>query len=79
MRAFVKFLIQSSKGNDILSVIAQEALEDRAPLTHLKDLYEYGCVSGTFSSLIYYHQTHAFFDTHYDEIEEMREIWEEEL
>ena len=29
------------------------------------------------SSLIYYTDTHAFFDKHYDEIEEMREEFED--
>lgn len=36
------------------------------------DLLNYGCVSGMVGSLIYYHDTHAFFDRHYAEIEEIR-------
>lgn len=31
------------------------------------------------SRLIYYTDTHAFFDRHYDEIEEMRQDWEDSV
>lgn len=39
------------------------------------DLLNYGCVSGMVGSLIYYHDTHVFFDRHYAEIEEIRHIF----
>lgn len=38
-----------------------------------KDLFYSGCVSGMISPLIYYKDTHAFYDRHYNEIEELRE------
>ena len=41
------------------------------------DLFRCGCVSGMVGGLIYYHDTHAFFDRHYQEIEELREEYEE--
>ena len=37
-----------------------------------KDLSKYGCRSGIVSSLIYYSDTHSFYDRHYDEIEDIR-------
>jgi len=36
------------------------------------DLINYGSNNGSISRLIYYRDTHAFFDEHYDEIEELR-------
>jgi len=43
------------------------------------DLFRCGCVSGLIGSLIYYRDTHAFFDRHYDEIEELREEYEDSV
>lgn len=37
-----------------------------------KDLLQYGCVSGMISALIYYADTHKFYDKYYDEIENLR-------
>lgn len=41
------------------------------------DLLQHGCVSGMVNDLIYYSDTHTFFDRFYEEIEELREEWEE--
>jgi len=41
--------------------------------THLQDIINHGCVSGTVSSLIYYNQTIAFHDEHEDEIDDLIE------
>ena len=40
------------------------------------DLLNHGCVSGVIGSLMYLKDTHTFFDTHYGEIEELREEFE---
>ena len=42
------------------------------------DLLNYGCVSGMVGKLIYYHDTHSFFQTYYDEIDELRREFEEQ-
>lgn len=42
------------------------------------DLMQGGCRSGFVGSLIYYIDTHKFYDTYYDEIEELRQEIEEE-
>lgn len=41
-------------------------------LNHITDILEYGCSSGVVSELIYYEDTHAFFDRFYDDIEDLR-------
>ena len=64
--------LQSQHHNDITSCVISEALEYHDPSSFFSDLMEYGCSSGIVSSLIYYTDTHKFYDTHYDEIEELR-------
>ena len=59
--------------------VASEALEYSDPKSFFTDIMAHGCISGMVSSLIYYHGTHAFFDTHYDEIETLRQKTEENL
>lgn len=56
--------------------MAREALDHDQPLSFFQELLEHGCVSGMVNSLIYYHDTHAFFDQHYEEIEALREEFE---
>ena len=41
------------------------------------DLINYGSNNGSIGRLIYYVDTHAFFDTHYNELEELRNEYEE--
>lgn len=43
----------------------------------ISDILKSGCVSGVVGELIYYRDTHAFFDRFYNEIEELRQEWEE--
>ena len=42
------------------------------------DLLQHGCISGMVSRLVYYHDTHRFFTTHYDEIETIRNEYQEQ-
>ena len=42
-----------------------------------EDLQTNGCISGMITSLIYYSDTHNFFNTHYSEIEDLRYEYEE--
>ena len=42
-----------------------------------EDIRSNGCVSGMVTSLIYYYDTHKFFNTHYSEIEDLRYEYEE--
>ncbi len=62
--------------NTIKAEVAEEALEHEDPQTFFKDLLQHGCISGMVTKLIYYKDTHAFYDKHYAEIEELREEYE---
>lgn len=70
--------IQNGSEESISWFVAQEALGHESPVCFFKDLFNHGCQSGMVSSLIYHHQTHQFYDTYYDEIEELRHEYESE-
>ena len=55
--------------------VIEEALEydsDDDIKCFFSDLLQHGCVSGMVGKLIYYTDTHAFYDKYYDDIEELR-------
>lgn len=59
--------------------VAAEALDytEDDLFSFFTDLLAHGCQSGMVSGLIYYTDTHAFYDKHYDEIEAIRYDLEE--
>lgn len=61
------------------ATVASEALKYDDPEAFFSDLLQHGCVSGMVSSLVYYTDTHAFFDTHYQAIEALRDEVEANL
>jgi hypothetical protein len=65
----------------IRAYVAEEALSchDDDPAIFFSNLQMSGCQSGMVGSLIYYYDTHAFFDRYYDEIEELREDYEDSI
>ncbi len=63
--------------NTIKAEVVEEALDHEDPETFFKDLLQNGCINGAVGKLIYYKDTHAFYDKHYAEIEELREEYEE--
>jgi len=63
--------LQADNPDSILAIVASDALDDYSPLSFLEGVTQHGCVSGWVSRLVYYSDTHAFFDTHYDEIHDM--------
>ena len=69
--------IANSRDNTIEKYVAQEALNHGDnPENFFQDILTYGCVSGMVSGLVYYTDTHKFFDTYYEEIEELRNEYE---
>lgn len=56
----------------IRAEVAREALDYESIASFFQDLQRSGCQSGFIGPLIYYRDTHAFYDRHYDEIEELR-------
>lgn len=73
--------IVEKEPDSIRKYVAEEALhyhnDNSAQM--FADLSCCGCQCGTIGSLIYYTDTHAFFDRFYDEIEEMREQYEDDM
>ena len=58
--------------------VAKEALSYGGGVeSFFSDLLQHGCISGMVCSLVYYYDTHVFFNTHYREIEELRDEYEE--
>ncbi len=71
--------IVEKEADTIRAFVAKEALEYHHPKDFFNDLLQHGCISGMVSELVYYRDTHAFFDRYYHEIEEVRESIEEAL
>ena len=70
--------IMSSDAASLRAAVAREALDYDDPTSFFRDLLSHGCISGMVSSLIYYSDTHEFFDRHYDAIETLRTEYEEQ-
>ncbi len=79
---YLKTQLQRIIDNDPKSInafVAQEAIEREDIKSFFSDLQQYGCISGMISPLIYYVDTHKFFDDYYDDIEEIRQDTEDSL
>lgn len=74
-----KRLIQiiENNPNTILAAVAEEALDYHDVSQFFEDLAQHGCISGMIGALIYYRDTHAFYDKHYAEIEDIRHEYED--
>jgi len=75
--ARLKQITNNEKG--IRAIVAQHALDEENPIAYLHDVTTHGCASGMVGPLIYYVDTHKFFDGHYEEIEALREELEENM
>ena len=71
--------IRSNEPWSIRADVADYALNYHAadPAQFFADLARGGCASGFVSHLIYFADTRAYFDRHYDEIEDLREEFED--
>jgi len=71
--------ICNESGDSIKKAVAQEALSYTSDelTSFFNDLLKFGCQSGMISILIYYDDTHQFFQKHYAEIEEIRQEYED--
>lgn len=58
--------------HSLKAAVAREALDYDTVTGFFADLLQYGCQRGMVSSLIYYSDTHAFYDMYYHDIEELR-------
>lgn len=75
IRKELKHIAKHERG--IRQAVAQEVLDYHNPKDFFSDLLQHGCQSGMIGSLIYYCDTHQFYDKHYAEIEDLREEMEE--
>ncbi len=69
--------ITNTSENTIEKAVALEALDYDEIQNFFSDILNHGCITGMVGSLIYYADTHTFFDSHYDQIEELRNEYEE--
>ncbi|WP_033829106.1 DUF7222 domain-containing protein [Bacillus andreraoultii] len=80
MASVIEILKEQSNGEGIIAEVANFVIEsvdeDEEAKVLLDDIVRFGCVSGVVGDMIYYSQTHQFFDEHYEEIEELREMYE---
>ena len=83
LSAFIDYLNELANDPDdsISKEVALEALSrDKEDIQNFFiDLLTRGCVTGMVTSLIYYTDTHKFFDKHYDEILGIKEDYEERI
>ena len=63
--------------NTVKSCVVQEAFNYHNITDFFEDLLQNGCSGGMVGSLIYYRDTEKFFDTHYEEIMELKTEFEE--
>jgi len=65
--------------HSLKAAVAREVLNSDDISCFFKDLLSHGCQSGMIGSLIYYSDTHDFYDRFYREIEELRYDLEQSL
>lgn len=78
----LKQQLQNLKGESELKDYVIDSIlnnDDDYVENYIKDVITYGCVNGAVPELIYYSDTHAFYDKFYDDIEILREEYEEQL
>ena len=79
MREKLQKMLDENQGT-ITAAVIEDALDYGydEPQLFFEDLLQHGCQWGTVSSMIYYYDTHKFYDKHYDEIEDIRLELQEE-
>lgn len=70
--------------NELVKVVMEDILEyveeDLESMKgRMEEILQHGCVSGTVGMLIYYSDTHKFFDNNYDDIMEIAKELEDEF
>lgn len=79
IKKHLQTIIDTDVDNSIEKAVAEEILNHN--WENIQDfftgLFNHGCVSGWVSSLVYYTDTRSFYDTHYHQIEELRQDYED--
>lgn len=61
-----------NEDNALFQYVITDLLEKDDVVGYIKDVLKHGCISGVVSRLIYYADTHKFYDNYYNEIEDLR-------
>lgn len=61
------------------TIRAQILADADGVINYIKDVATHGCIGGICSNLVYYTDTHAFYNKHADEIDEILERVGEEM
>ena len=64
--------------NEVMEILKDMAVDSSLEEV-INEVIQYGCVTGIVPSLIYYHQTEAFFNRHKDAINELAHELSEDL
>jgi hypothetical protein len=72
-----RLLGKSSLVDAVVNHVLDGYTTDEEIKNFFEDLMQHGCQSGMVGELIYYTDTHKFFNDHYEEIEELREEYED--
>lgn len=62
----------NNEKNALIKYVISDILDKENVVQYIEDVLYHGCISGVVSGLIYYRDTHEFYDDYYDEIEELR-------
>lgn len=66
-------MLDEKEISPLYKVVIQNAIDHEDPLQYLREAIGQ---NGSITGLIYYVDTHKFFDIHYNEIQELVEKWE---
>lgn len=80
-RELLKMKGKSALKDDVIDEILNSANthSDEDLKSFINDVIYYGCASGAVPGMIYYTDTHKFFDKHYDEIMDLVYEYEQEI
>ena len=62
----------NNEENALIRHVISDILDKENVVQYIEDVLHHGCISGVVSGLIYYRDTHEFYDNYYDETEELR-------
>ena len=70
LNSIVENTMEGTLKHEVAEILVDELtdIEDDEILSYMRDIIDYGCVSGTVKSLITYKDTEKFFDKYADEI-----------
>ena len=70
LNSMLENTMEGTLKHEVVEILVDELsdIEDDEILSYMRDIIDYGCVSGTVKSLITYKDTEKYFDKHVDEI-----------